>query len=683
MKKSSPTPSNTKTLPLTATDFKWVNMTPVQMKKTVDHYIDHKKKVYTEIKDILPEKRTYINTLYALERCDDKFESFFGKLGLLSEVSPKKEIRDAAHKIAMEASERLIDIEYDRGMYIAIREYYEGNFLDEKKNLRKEDIKLLEETVKEYKRMGFDLPEKTQKKLKSLLKKVSNLSVNFRKNINDYQDYILCNKEELSGLSERFISSLPVHTDGRYIVSLEYPHVFPFMAEANNREKRKELSQKNLQKGGKKNLKVIEDIVKIRHEISKILGYKHHADFRIENRMAKNAATVEDFQNSLLKTLAPKAKSDLAELHVHAKSLGIKKMEHYDIPYVATSLKKKLYDVDPEIIRAYFPLDHVRNELFKLCENLFSISIKKVEMKLWNKDVLFYEVSDKKTGNIGKLIGYFAMDLFPRAGKFGHAAMFDVVIPHEDGYKTDEYLAPFSVMVCNFSTPNNSKKNNSPSLLSLGEVETLFHEFGHLLHMTLSRARLESQAGANVAWDFVETPSQIMENFVWDKKILKSLSYHYETNKSMTDDHIEKVIRGKTFQNSYFYTRQLIQGKLDLDLHTGKVSDARSAYIKMNKQYFNIVLPEKETLFPAGFGHLVGYDAGYYSYLWALVYACDAFLSFKTKGNKDVMKNTEVGMKWRTEVLEKGGSEDEMKLVQNFLGRKPNQKAFLKEVIGK
>jgi thimet oligopeptidase len=665
----------TKTLPLTEKDFAWVKMTPALMKKQADAYILHKKKVYTEIKKILPENRTFLNTLYALERCDDDFESFFSKMGLLSEVSPKKEVREVAHTIATDMSQKLVDIEYDRDIFISLCEYYEGNFADEKKKLRKEDVKLLEETLREYRRMGFDLPTEKQKKLKTLMKKTSKLSIAFRQNINDYQDYILCTKEELAGLSERFIVTLPKHTDGRYIVSLQYPHLFPFMAEAENREKRKMLAEKNLKRGGVKNLKIIEEIVVLRQEIAKILGYKHHADFRTENRMAKDAKTAEDFQNALLKTLAPLAKVEMKELQTHAKTLDIKKMEHYDISYVATNLKKKLYDLDPETVRAHFPLEHVKRELFNLCENLFGIVIAEYKVSLWHKDVKMYQINDAD----GTLIGYFAMDLYPREGKFGHAAMFDVVVSHEQGYKTEEYYAPFSTMVCNFSTP--TKK--VPSLLSVGEVETLFHEFGHLLHMTLSRARLESQAGANVAWDFVETPSQIMENWVWDKEVMARLSRQYETGEHMPTAMIERVIKGKVFQNAYFYTRQLIQGKLDLDLHTGKVKDARAAYRKMNKLYFNIDLPEKETLFPAGFGHLVGYDAGYYSYLWALVYACDAFESFKIKGNKNVMTNTEVGMKWRREVLERGSSEDEMKLVKNFLGRTPSQKAFLKEVIGK
>ncbi|MFA5132425.1 MAG: M3 family metallopeptidase [Candidatus Paceibacterota bacterium] len=664
-----------KTLPLSTKDFAWVKMTQATMKKQADLYIANKKKVYTEIKNILPENRTFVNTLYALERCDDSFDSFFSKMGLLSEVSPKKEVRDAAHIIATEMSQKLVDIEYDRDLFIALCEYYEGNFEYEKKKLRKEDIKLLEETLREYRRMGFDLPNEKQKRLKLLMKKISKLSIAFRQHINDYQDYILCTKEELAGLSERFISTLPKHTDGRYIVSLQYPHIGPFMAEAENREKRKVLAEKNLKKGGAKNLKIIEEIVKLRHEVATILGYKHHADFRTENRMAKSAKTAEDFQNSLLKTLVPLAKKDGEVLRAHAKTLGITKLEHYDIGYVATHLKKKLYDLDPETVRAYFPLEHVKTELFALCENLFGIVIAEYPTTLWHKDVKLYQINNTD----GTLVGYFAMDLYPREGKFGHAAMFDIVVPHEEGYLTEEYCAPLSSMVCNFPVP--TKK--IPSLLSLNEVETLFHEFGHCLHMTLTRARLESQAGANVAWDFVETPSQIMENWVWNEEVMAKLSMHYETGKQMPKDMIDRIIKGKIFQNAYFYTRQLIQGKLDLDLHTGKVKDASAAYRKMNKLYFNIDLPEKETLFPAGFGHLVGYDAGYYSYLWALVYACDAFESFKTKGNKNVMTNTEVGMKWRHEVLEKGSSEDEMRLVKNFLGRAPNQKAFLKEVIGK
>lgn len=665
----------TKTLPLTQKDFKWVNITPSQMKKIASEYIEHKKKVYSEIKAIPAKNRTFLNTLYALERCDDKFENIFGKIGLLAETSTKKEIRDASIATSTEVSQKIVDIVYDKGLFDVICQYYEGNYLKEKKLLRSEDIKLLDETMRDFRRMGFALPAKVQNRLKVLLKKSSKLSIEFKNNINNYQDYILCKKDELTGLSERFISSLPRHTDGRYIVSLQYPHIGPFMAEAENRNKRKELAEKNLKKGGVKNLKILEELVKIRHEISTILGYKHHGDFMTETRMAKKAKIAEDFQNSLLKNLIPIARKDSERLSKYGLSLGIKKVEHYDIAYISNKLQKELFNIDPETTREFFQFDNVRDEMFKLFGNLFSISIKEIPIKLWHKDVKCYQLNDKDKS----LIGYFAMDMFPREGKYGHACMVDVVVSHEHGYKTSEYIAPISVMLCNFPTPS----KNSPSLLSVREVETLFHEFGHLLHMTLSRARLESQAGANVAWDFVETPSQIMENWVWDENVMTKLSKHYKTGKRMPKNLVDKIIKARKFQSGYAYLRQIIFGKLDMDLHTGKISNAREAYRKMYKLYFNIDLPEKETLFPAGFGHLVGYDAGYYSYLWALAYACDAFEEFKRKGTRNVMTNKVIGMKWRKEVLEKGSSEDEMKLIKNFLGREPNQKAFLKEVIGK
>jgi thimet oligopeptidase len=668
------------TIPLSNKDFAWIHMTEGDMKRVAREYISHKKKVFGDIKKIKKEKRTYLNTLYALERCDDKFESFFSKMALLSEVSTNKKIRDTAHAVATDVSQKVVDVVYDKDLYRAMKEYYEGNYLQEKKNLRAEDILLLEDTMRDFRRMGFDLSEKKQNELKKLLKQATDLSTKFRQYITEYQDYILCTEEELAGLSQRFISSLPRHTDGRYIVTLAYPHIGPFLGEAKNRAKRKELAEKNLKKGGAKNLKIIHDLVVIRHKIASILSYNHHADFVTERRMAKNATTVDEFQDKLLKRLAPYKEKDMKDLRAHAKTLGITELEHYDLGYVGTELKKKLYDLDPETVRTYFPLNHVRDVMFTMFSNLFSLSIKKRNVSLWHKDVETFEIHDKKGKNSpsNSLLGYFSMDLFPREGKFSHAGMFDVVVPYEKEYKSEEYVAPYSVMVCNFPAPH----KKTPSLLSIGEVETLFHEFGHLLHMTITRARIQSQAGANVAWDFVETPSQIMENWVWNKMVLTKLSHHYMKGKRMPPTMIERIIQGKKFQNGLFYTRQLLQGKMDMDLHTGRVKDGRKAWIAMNKLHFNITLPEKETLFPAGFGHLVGYDAGYYSYLWALVYACDAYKQFELKGNKNVMTNTTVGLRWRKEVLEKGGSVDEMALITNFLGRKPNDKAFLEEVVG-
>lgn len=656
-------------LPLTQKDFAWVKWTPKQIEKIGKEAIEYKKAAYKKIKEILPENRTYENTVYALEIADGPAGDDMRKVALLGEVSPKEEVRAAASKVLIEVGSQMVDIEYDRDLYMSLVEYYEGNFSDEKKSLKKDDIKLLEDTIKEYKRMGFDLPEKEQKRLKLLLKKSSKLGEQFRKNINDYSDYILCTEEELSGLSPRTIAILPKdEKTGKYIVTLQYPHYGPFMSFAHDRQKRQELANKNLKKGGKKNLTLINELVSVRAEISKILGYKHHADFRTENRMAKTGENAEVFQNDLLKKLIGPAQKDVALLEKHAKVIGIDTIEHYDIAYIATDLKKKLYDVDPEVVREYFPLEHVMNEMFTHFGKLFGIRFVKQEWKMWHKDVVVYEVQNTNKS----LIGYIFFDLFPRTGKYGHAMCVDTTIARESAWNSGTFISPVTGIVCNFPSP--TKKN--PSALSVGEVETLFHEFGHGLHMTLSIARHESQGGSNVAWDFVETPSQFMENWVWNDDMLKKLSKHVQTGKALPKDMREKILAGKKFQNGYHFMRQIIVGKLDLDLHIGAIHNATEAYRSMIKMYTGVELPEKDTLFPAGFGHLVGYDAGYYSYLWALVYAQDAFSEFEKKG----INNRELGMKWRKEVLEKGSSEDELQLVKNFLGRKPSNKAFLKEL---
>ena len=657
-------------IPLTTKDFSWVNWKVKDIKGLSQKFINAKKKGYTALKKIPAGKRTFENTVYALTTIAGKEGDDFRKLSLLSEVSDNKEFRDESHKIISDLSQKLVDIEYDPGIYRALVEYRENFYNKEKKNLRPDDIKLFTEMIRDYRRMGFDLLKKKQNELKKLLKECTKLSHDFSKNINDYDDYITCTKEELEGLPERFINSLPKDKDGRYIVTLAYPHYFPFMAEAKNREKRKELAVKNLKKGGKQNLQLINKIVKLRAKISSILGYKHHADFKTENRMAKNARNVEIFQNNLIKKILPYAKKDIDKLNAFANKLGIEKIEHYDVAYVNTLLKKKLFDVDPETTRMYFPLPHVMKEMFELFETLFEVKISKLNIKLWHKDAEMYEVKDRKG-----LIGYFAIDLFPRPGKFTHAATFDTIVAREKEFQSEEYIAPFGTVICNFPAPH----GKIPSLLSIGEVETLYHEFGHCLHMIFSTSRHEAQSGTNVAWDFVETPSQMMENFVWHDKELSKITKNYITGKPMPKELRKKILDGRKFMNAYFYIRQIIQGIVDLDLHTGKVKNPTKAYIELNKKYISLDLPQRETLFPAGFGHIVGYDAGYYSYLWALVYACDAFSLFE----KDGVRSRKVGLRWRKEVLEKGSSEDEMKLIKNFLGREPSDKAFIREVMGK
>ena len=506
------------------------------------------------------------------------------------------------------------------------------------------------------------------------MKKNIKLGSQFNKNIADHSDFILCTQEELAGLSTRVIDSLSKDkVTGKYIVTLQAPHYGPFMSFAINRQKREELAKKSLQKGGQKNLKLIKELAAIRHEMAFLLGYKHHADFRTANRMAKSGEVAMKFQTILLKKLEPKIKKESKVLQEFAKRQGVQAIKHYDLTFFANLLKKEMYAINPEEVREYFPLEHVQDTMFKLFGKLYGIVLKEISMPLWHTDARIYEICNTKEKD---LVGYIALDLYARQEKSSHiACLFDLIPAYVLSYKGNERQASVGVILCNFPVP----KKKASSLLGMWEVETLFHEFGHGLHHAFSQAQHRSHAGTSVAWDFVETPSQFHENWVWNDTMLQKLSKHYVTGKKMPVDMCTKILKSKLFRSATINGSTLVLGILDMELHMGLLKDPTKRFIELEKKYFGIILPKKETLFPAGFGHIGQfYDAAYYSYLWALVYAQDAISLFEEKG----IFNEELGMKWRKEVLEKGSSEDEMKLMRNFLGRAPSKKAFLKEVIG-
>lgn len=662
-----------KTIPYTEKDFAWVKWTPKQIEKIGKETLTTLKADYQKVKDILPETRTYENTVVAIANAGGTPKDMLDKVALLMDTSPKKEVREVAHKIMEEVSQKSIDIEYDRDIYISLREYVEGNYDDEKKSLRKEDVRFLLLMMRDYKKMGFELPDKEYNKLKVLFKKLSSLQLAFSHNINNYHDEILCTKEELEGMSDRYIALLPYDAKTKkYTVTLAYPHLHPFLAQAKNRAKRKELSDKAGKRGGKKNLTIFNEIIKIRHEIATMLGYPHHADFKTEGRTAKTAETVTKFHDAIRSKVEKRAEKDIKRIHDHAKTLGITKVDNHDWSYVISSLKKLELNLDPEETRQYFPLDNVLTVLTSVVKKLFNVEFVQLPYTLWDKSVFAYELRDSDKS----VLGYLALDLFPREGKYGHAAMFDFQYAKEASYKGDERVPAFGAIVANLPTPN----KNNPALLSAWEVEAMFHEMGHSLHLILSKVPHKGISGTSVAWDFVETPSQIMENWVYQDEVLKKLSKHYITGKPMPEAMRQKIIQSRTFLQSMGYLDQIFMGQLDIDMHSGKAFDINKRYRDFKKKQYGFTLSPETCLFPAGFGHLGGgYDAAFYSYLWSLVLAQDAFSEFQKKG----IMNTAVGMKWRREVLEKGSSDDEMKLLSNFLGRKTNQKAFLKELLSK
>ncbi len=648
---------------LTKNDFAWVTWQPKDFKKFPTQAIKELTDDYSRIKNIPSHARTFENTVLALERSGSTYRQKIHFVGFLAEVSPHKNVRDAAHAITEEYAKKIVDVVHDEGIYNALREY-----ASKKEKLIGEDKILFEDMLRDYRRMGFDLPKEKQKLLKKNLKELSQLSLSFRKNINDYKDSITLTVAEAVGLPERFLSGLKRDAKGRYVVTLEYPDIGPFLENSPNDRKRKEIVDKNARKGGPKNIALLKRIITLRHRNATMLGYKTFAHYAIEDRMAKNPETVMKFLNAIKKRVERGARRDREELVTFKRAFTKNPRatsEYYDSYYVH-QLQKQLYSIDTETVREYFPFPKVREGVFEVYQKLLGVRFKKVTNRpLWHSDVELYAIIDNN-----KEIAYFAMDLFPRDGKYGHAAAFDLINGRAHG---NMYVAPLAALVCNFSKPT----GKTPSLLSHDEVETFFHEFGHIMHDVLTKARYESQSGFHVAWDYVEMPSQMLENWVWKKEILRKISSHYKTGKPLPDTLVTNMLRAEKFRISTMYLRQMLLALFDMKLHYACAQGApHEIYRSMVKRMMGYSLP-KTQLFPAGFGHIVGgYEAGYYSYAWAKVYAQDMFTRFENDG----LLNKKTGRDYRTWILEKGSSMDEMALIKKFLGRAPSVSAFYRYI---
>lgn len=649
----------------TQEDFSWAQWTVEDIAQVAKELIRKKQTEYEKIKHIAVDERTFENTVYALEESNHALWKVHA-LHVLMNVSAKSEIREAAQLAVDTIEAALVDIEYDEGIYHALRDYTSRN--DE---LQGADEKLLETMLREYRRMGFDLASEDREKVKINLKELSSLSSAFSKNINEYQDSIEVTREQLDGLSESYIANLAQSGD-TYVVSLDYPELNPFLANATNAEKRKELAEKSLRKGGVQNIEILKKIIALREENAKLLGYENHAAYRLEVKMAKDSKTVFEFMGDIMERVREGVAREMNQLREMKQKMHPTEGEEiffYDTAFYADKIKKEKYNVDTQKIQEYFPLQNVFAKMFEIYAELFSVRFEKVEgAMLWHEDAQLYKVLETD----GALIAYFALDLYPREGKYGHAAVFEVITGHQTAFTSDEYVTPFAAMVTNFPKPN----AEHPSLMTHYEVVTLFHEFGHVMHETLTTSKYRSQAGFNVSWDFAEAPSQMIENWIWNKEILKRISRHYKTHESLSDEMIENIVRGKNALAAISTMRQMVMAYFDMQLHTeGTVRDMNEDYSDMIAKHLGISLP-KDQMFVAGWGHLMGYDAGYYGYMWAHVFAADMFTRFAKEG----VMNAQTGTEYRRWILEKGSSQDELSLVEGFLGRPVSNEALLKEL---
>ncbi len=611
-------------------------------------------------------ERTFENTIMGYERAFDNYGNALGMSGFLSYVSTDKKFRDAANDLQMQISQYMVDVATRRDVYKAIREYTDTN-----PRLDPVQAKLVKEMLIGFKNSGMDLNDADLEKFKALNKEKAEYIIKFDKNIQEYKDPLAVTQEQLQGLGEDYIQKLSKTDDGKYLVTLDYPDYVPFMQNADDEQARKELEFKFNRRGGQENVELLEKTLTLRREIARLLGYKNHAELRLEDRMAKNPKTVMAFLKDLQKKLKPLGKKEDKEMIAYKNSKTGKNsrtLYSWESGYWSNKFRKENLELDSEKIKEYFPSQVVIDGMLDLFGGVFGITFEPVDIPVWHPDVKAFKIKDKASG---ELVAYFYMDLYPREGKYKHAACFGLVEGEEKQDGT--YQIPFVAIVANLNKPS----GDTPSLLKHSEVETLFHEFGHVLHNALTKAKYSAFSGTSVSWDFVEAPSQMLERWAWDPQVLKKISKHYKTGESLPDDLIKRMIAAKNFGAGGMYLRQDFFAQYDMSLHTADTTpDTTKLYFELTKKIRGLPLT-KGTIPQASFGHIMGgYDAGYYGYLWSEVIAEDFFGEFKKNG----IFNPETGLKFRREILEKGGTLDEEKMVENFLGRPADNKPFLKSI---
>ena len=612
------------------------------------------------------EQRTFDNTIMAYERAFDDYGNALGMSGFLSYVSTDKNFRDAALALQMQISQYMVDVATRRDVYRAIREYTDTN-----PQLDPVQAKLVKEMLIGFKNSGMELNDEDLEKFKALNKEKAEYVIKFDKNVQEYKDPLAVTADQLKGLGNDYIEKLEKTDDGKYLVTLDYPDYVPFMLNADDEDARKALEFKYNRRGGQENVELLEKTLTLRRQIAQLLGYENHAQLKLEDRMAKNPETVMKFLKNLQKKLKPLAQKEDKEMIAYKNGKTGKKsrtLYSWESGYWSNKYRKENLELDSEKIKEYFPSQVVIDGMLDLFGGVFGIAFEPVDIPVWHPDVKAFQIKDRQSG---ELIAYFYMDLYPREGKYKHAACFGLVEGEEK--KDGTYQTPFVAIVANMNKPSAS----TPSLLKHSEVETLFHEFGHVLHNALTKSKYSAFSGTSVSWDFVEAPSQLLERWAWDPQVLKKISKHYKTGEPLPDDLINRMIAAKNFGSGGTYLRQDFFAQYDMTLHTAKETpDTTKLYFDLTKKIRGLPLT-KGTIPQASFGHIMGgYDAGYYGYLWSEVIAEDFFGEFKKNG----IFNPETGLKFRREILEKGGTIDEEKMVENFLGRPADITPFLQSI---
>lgn len=626
-----------------------------------------------------PDTPTFANTVLAYEESGELLQHVNTVFGNLLSAETSDELQELAKEIMPLMSEHENNISLNEKLFERIKTVYEQR---DKEKLDPEQAKLLEDTYNGFVRNGANLQGEAKEKYRGLCKELSLLTLQFSENnlkeTNDYE-LVLTEQSQLSGLPESAMDAAAETAREKgiegWVFTLQAPSYGPFMTYADNRNLRHELymayNTKCTHDNACNNLEIVKKIANIHLEIAQLLGYDNFAEYNLVERMAKNSESVYKLLNQLLDAYTPTARKEYAEVQILARQEQGEDfiLMPWDWVYYSHKLKDRKFNINDEMLRPYFELNQVKEGVFGLATKLYGITFKKnPDIPVYHKDVDAYEVFDKD----GKYLAVLYTDFHPRAGKRSGAWMTSYKGQWIEG-KTGKNSRPHVSIVMNFTKPTQSK----PALLTFSEVETFLHEFGHSLHEMFADTTYHSLSGTNVYWDFVELPSQLMENFAIEKEFLHTFARHYLTGELIPDELVQRIVDSSNFNVAYACLRQISFSLLDMAWYTRNTpfeGDVR-AYEKKAWDKAQILPTVEETCMSTQFSHIFagGYSAGYYSYKWAEVLDADAFSLFKQKG----IFNQEVAKSFRKNILSKGGTEHPMTLYKRFRGQEPTIDALL------
>jgi metallopeptidase MepB len=642
------------------------------------------REIQNQVAALTPQDCNFSSVFLTLADQDAKFSSISEPLSFYQNVSPSKELRDASNDaeslvrdFGVESSMRLDVFQAKVAAEKNLRESGEWD------KLSNEEKRLVDKMILDGKRAGLALPEKERDELMTLQKELSQTCLEFSKNFNEENGVVTFTLDELKGVPSDVVSGYTKRTEGSkevYDITHKTPDIFPVFKFAENPETRR-LAHESYEARLKINVPLLDKALELRRKIASLLGYPTWADYITEVKMIKTASAVTDFLDDLEQKLKPVGVQERQIL------LAIKKEEHaklglpfdgefyiwdyryYDRKYIEQSL-----DLDDSLVKEYFPVSVVVPTILEIYQKLLGVQFVEHNGETWHPDVQQFAVWENDAKDESDFIGYCYLDLFPRPSKYSHAAVWPLHpgYDHRDGKRS----YPLAAMVANLAKPTPEK----PALMRHDDVVTFFHEMGHVFHGLLSRTQFSRFHGTSVARDFVEAPSQMLENWCWEPKVLEQMSSHYETKKPLSPELIEKIVKSRYVNVGLFYLRQLFFAKFDIKVHTDKDGEDYTALWNTMRESISMVKgPEKFGPGQASFAHITGgYDAGYYGYTYSLVFAADMYATVFKKDPLD----PSLGQRYREKILRVGGSREEIDSLEDFLGRPPNSEAFLKELFG-